>query len=207
MTQHYLSFLPIKWPHNVSKPFCTWCPFFLHPSCDVRTLMSTLPVEVTMPYPHFLIFLFFIYNGLGFLMIWPCHTQGVHKCNLTLDTMYTCIDYRERACYAQLCLLWIPGNPSLCIPKPPVFLYFSDIRFTTWTYSPFFLPDLWFNACSVLLNTMFRSHNSKIINIYLTQIWVFQPLVKLMGWIKCTKTGSWRSKSPHIHWSSSLMQI
>ncbi len=59
----------------------------------------------------------------------------------------------NNVCYAQLCLAWIPGNPSLWIPVPPVSLYFSDVRFTTWTYPSHSLADIWFNACSVASHT------------------------------------------------------
>ncbi len=70
-----------------------------------------------------------------YIMDWVClfctlhHTGGNQKCNPTLDTIYPCIDYWVRVCYAQLCIAWIPEKPSLWIPMPPVSP--SDIRFTT----------------------------------------------------------------------------
>ncbi len=97
-------------------------PLFGQPSHHMRTLMTTLPVEVAKLYPHFHFPLFW----LVFPFFTPCQTGGAQDCNLTLDTMYLCIDYRE----GELCLLWIPINPSLWIPVPPVSLYFSDTRFT-----------------------------------------------------------------------------
>ncbi len=62
-------------------------------------------------------------------------------------------------CYAQLCLPWIPGNASLWIPMPPVSLYFSDVRFTTWTYPSHSLADMWFNACYIASHAaLFYTH-------------------------------------------------
>ncbi len=75
--------------------------------------------------------------------------MGARNSNPTLDTMYSCIDYREGECYAKLCLLWIPRNLSLWIPTPPASLYFSDFRFTIWTYLSLSLVDIWYNAYCV----------------------------------------------------------
>ncbi len=111
-----------------------------HPSCGIC---------------HTHIFIF--YNGLRFpLFCAPCHTGWVQKYIPTLDTMYPCVNNREGECYAQLCLPWIPTNPFLLIPMPPISLYFSDVRFTTWTYPSLSLADIWFNACCIISHAALR---------------------------------------------------
>ncbi len=96
--------------------------------------------------PHFFVFFFW----LRFPFYTPCHMGGAKNCTPTWDTMYPCIDYREKERYAQLCLPWIPRNLSLWIPLPTVSLYFSDVRFATWTY-PFLVLLLYDSMHAMLL--------------------------------------------------------
>ncbi len=121
---------------------------------------------------------------LGFPFCTPCHTGGLQYCNPTLDTMYPCVDYREGECYSQLYLLWIPGNPSLWIPMPPVSLYFRDVRFTMWTYPSLSLAEICFNTfCIVSHAALCYTHILiilKIINISITQIWVYHAQHKFV---------------------------
>ncbi len=112
----------------------------------------------------------------------PCHKGGAQNCNPTLDTIYPWVDYREGECYVQLCLPWIPRNPSLWIPMPPVSLFNGDNRFTAWTFPSHGIADIWFNACCIA--TMLRCAKPtflyfKVINIYITQICVYHGLMSL----------------------------
>ncbi len=95
-------------------------PFYGHSTPHVRTLMTSFPVEAAMPYPHFPSILF-LEGGANI-----CSAHLVIKGGLRFVILLwiPCVDYREGECYAQLCLSWIPGNPSLWIPVPPVSLYF-----------------------------------------------------------------------------------
>ncbi len=141
--------------------------------------MSTFPVKATMPYPHFPFFIFFG-GGLKILFCTPCHTGKVQICNPTLDTMS-----------------WLQGGGVLCpivltldfqewIPMPPVSLYFSDVRFTKWTYPSHSLADIWFNVQCMLhcLTYSFVLHphscNFKVRNFSTTQIWVYHHHIKFM---------------------------
>ncbi len=127
-------------------------PLFGHTSHHVRTLMITLPVDAAIPYPHLPFFSFF--GGRDTVSI--LHTlsyRGSSIVILLLDTMYPCVDYREGECYTQLWLPWIPRNPPLWIPVPPVCLPFSGVRFTTWTYPSHSLTGIWFNACCIASHT------------------------------------------------------
>ena len=62
---------------------------------------------------------------LGWNVLFSAHLvthRGSTNCNSTLDTMYPCVNYRGGECYAQLCLQWIPRNPCMRIPVPPISL-------------------------------------------------------------------------------------
>ncbi len=122
--------------HTIMASCCEWpilytmlvtLLFFGHPSHHVRTLMTTLPVEADMPYPHFLFF------WLGFPFCTSCPTWGAQNCNPTLDTMYPCIDYMEVECYAQLCLLCNHSHKSKTIN-----MYITK----TWVYQCLCLTKL-----------------------------------------------------------------
>ncbi len=86
------------------------------------------------------------------------------------------------ACYSQLGLPWIPWNPSLWIPVPPVSLYFSDdwllVHHVNLSYSCPCWYYIWYSPCALCCFTScFVPHphscNFKIINNYISQIWVY----------------------------------
>ncbi len=121
-----------KWPCIVSNPYCTqWTFLFLMQGLWWPHCLWKQPC-------HTLIFIFsFSWTGISSFL----HTlsyRGSQNCDLTLDTMYPCVDCSKWECYAQLCLPWIHMNTSVWIPVPPDYLYFSDVRFTIWTY-PFLI--------------------------------------------------------------------
>ncbi len=104
----------------VTHIVCTPCqsPFFWHPSHDVRTLMTTLPLKAAMPYLHFPFFIFpmdwdFFHSAL--LVI---DGDFRNKILLWIQCILALITGREG--YAQLWFPWIPKNPSLWIFMPPV---------------------------------------------------------------------------------------
>ncbi len=72
-----------KLASQVEQPIHTKCTtnllFFGILFTHVKILMTTLPVEAAMPYPHFL----FSFFGGAHLVIW-----GTQNCNPTLDVMY-----------------------------------------------------------------------------------------------------------------------
>ncbi len=150
----YLFFLFTLLASRVERPLRTNCTtnllLFGHTSHHVRTLMITLHVEVAVPYPHFYFFYFLGGDAYIFYSALLVIQGGLR---FVILLWIPCFDYREGECYAQLCLAWIPGNPSLWISMPPVSLYYSDVRFTTWTYPSHSLADIWFNACSIASHT------------------------------------------------------
>ncbi len=126
--------------------------FSCHPSYNVKK--PWWPHSLWKQPTHTHIFLVLFWTRNTFCSAHLCHTKGINNCNHTVDTMYPCINYREGECFVQLCLLWIPKNRSLWIPVPPDSLYFSDVRFTTWTYPSLVHADIWLNTFSVLLDML-----------------------------------------------------
>ena len=150
-TWDYLFFF---WPHKLSDRYVQTVP-------QISSFLNILLTMWEPSWSHFLwkwpchthIFPFFIFLGGDAYFFCSAHLVIQGGLRFVILLWIPCVDYREGECYAQLCLSWIPGNPSLWIPVPPVSLYFSDVRFTTWTYPSHSLADIWFNACSVASHT------------------------------------------------------
>ncbi len=70
-------------------------------------------------------------------MVWEYLViHGSTHNNILLDgTVYPWINYREGECYAQLHLIWTPGDPSLLIPVSLIRLWFCDVMSTWQTYA------------------------------------------------------------------------
>ncbi len=123
-----------------------------------------------------------------FLSWTSCDSGGVQSCNPTLDTINPCVNYREGECNSQLCLPWIPRNPSLWIVMPLISLCILAIRGSPHEHILLLLFLIYHSKHALCWFTCYfvihpHSHNSKIVNIYFTQIWVFQTL-PIHCWMK-----------------------